>query len=180
MAHAKIDGTWKYLMAPCSQPYSWCCEHGAIKYFQVPSIFACAVKNEILSKLIYLGIIYLIRHSMVTGGSVAKWLCCLWFNWFSLDGLRFKSHCVQIFITYFWAPYTKGPPRFQGFLWVFMGFHGFPWVFGGCNHFQLGGPSWGVGGLGEVSGGYNLQNRAWTFADVAHGICCCCRCSAPP
>ena len=23
-----------------------------------------------------------------------------------------------------------------------------------------------VGGLGEVSGGYNLQNLAWTFADV--------------
>ena len=52
-----------------------------------------------------------------------------------------------------------------------MGFHGFPWVFGGCNHFQLGGPSWGVGGFQEVSGGYNLQNRAWTFADVATYTC---------
>ena len=30
-----------------------------------------------------------------------------------------------------------------------------------------------VGGLGEVSGGYNLQNLAWTFADdvVGHSYC---------
>ena len=54
-----------------------------------------------------------------------------------------------------------------------MGFHEFTWVFGGWNHFQLGGPSWVVGGLGEVSGGYNLQNLAWTFADdvVGHSYC---------
>ena len=62
---------------------------------------------------------------MVTGGGIAEWLHCLWFNCFSLDGFQFKSHCVQIFIAYFWAPYTKSPLRFWGFLWVFMGLHGF-------------------------------------------------------
>ena len=84
---------------------------------------------------------------MVTGGGVVEWLCCLWFNCFSLDGFWFKSHCVQNFIAYFWAPYTKSPPRFRGFLWVFMGFHGFSEVVITSN---LGGPVGVVGGLGEV------------------------------
>ena len=69
---------------------------------------------------------------------------------------------MQIFIAYFWVPYTKNPLRFQGFLWVFMGFHGFSEVEITSN---LGGPVGVVGGLGEVSGGYNLQNLAWTFPD---------------
>ena len=112
--------------------------------------FSMCCKNEMLPKLIYLGIIYLIWWSMVTGGGVAEWLCCLWFDCFSLDGFWFKSHCVQIFIAYFWAPYTKSPPRFWGFLWVFMGFHGFLEVVITSN---LGGPVGVVGGLGEVSGG---------------------------
>ena len=77
------------------------------------------------------------------------------------------------FIAYFWAPYS--PPRFlrfQGFLWVFMGFHGFLEVVITSN---LGGPVGGLVGwvrFQEVSGGYNLQNRAWTFAD-AHTCAVC-------
>ena len=53
------------------------------------------------------------------------------------------SHCVQIFIAYFGAPYTKSPLRFQGFLWVFMSLHGFLEVGITSN---LGGPvGWLVG-----------------------------------
>ena len=48
-----------------------------------------------------------------------------------------------------------------------MGFHGFLEVVITSN---LGGPVGVVGGLGEVSGGYNLQNLAWTFADAAETL----------
>ena len=47
-----------------------------------------------------------------------------------------------------------------------MGFHGFSEVVITSN---LGGPVGVVCGLGEVSGGYNLQNLAWTFADACDG-----------
>ena len=70
--------------------------------------------------------------------------------------------CANFYSIFLGPLYCTKSPEVPG---VSVGFHGFTWVFGGWNHFQLGGPSWVVGGLGEVSGGYNLQNLAWTFAD---------------
>ena len=59
----------------------------------------------------------------------------------------------------------------QGFTWVYMGLHGFSEVVITSN---LGDPvGWLVGWVRfqEVSGGYNLQNLAWTFADDYAGCC---------